>query len=113
MELESKKLSNQEVATGLAMVGLSVSENIAGLIQDTMHALINQGDQFDLLTAVSIQSNYNSHKHKVEELNAQYRILSELYNPKSKHKTQVKIGLLLNDILKQIENINKNGTDKT
>ena len=111
MELKSKKLSNQEVATGLAMVGLSVSENVAGLIQDTMHALIDQGNQFDLHTAVTIQSNYNSHKTKIEELNAQYRVLSELYNPKSKHKTQINIGLLLNDILKQIENINKNGTN--
>jgi hypothetical protein len=111
MELQSKKLSNHEVATGLAMVGISVSKNVAGLIQDTIHALIDQGDQFDLNTAVSIQSNYNSDETVIGELNAQYRVLSELYNPKSKHKTQINIGLLLNDILKQIENINKNGTN--
>jgi hypothetical protein len=104
MESQLKTLSNQHVATALAMVGIGVKENIAGLIQDTIHSLIEMGDQFDLMTASKLVV-----KHKFEpdntltKLKAQYAVLSELYDPKSNHKTQRKMGNMIDELLKQIE----------
>ena len=40
---------------------------------------------------------------EVDALKAQYRILSELYEHKSKHHTHIKIGKMIDDILTKIE----------
>jgi predicted outer membrane protein len=98
------KLSNQYVKIALAMVHLDVPENVAGLIQDTIHELIKKGEDFDLMTARSLYVKHQDTYVAVNELKAQYRILSELYEPKSKHKTQKKIGIMLDRIIKKLKN---------
>lgn len=104
MESQLKTLSNQHVATALAMVGIAVKENVAGLIQDTIHSLIEMGDQFDLVTASKLVVKHGFEPdNKLTQLKAQYSVLSELYDPKSNHRTHRKMGNMLDEILKEIE----------
>lgn len=49
----------------------------------------------------------NNTNQEIIELHANYRVLSELWEPKSKHKTQIAIGKKMDAILKRIEEIKK------
>jgi len=107
------KLPKNHVVVALNMVGINVDPNLADLIQNTIHETIHMGVDFDLMTAAKLRADYESSiSNTLVELNAQYRVLSQLYNPKSKHSTQIEMGKMLDKILKDIETINKkvNGT---
>lgn len=104
MESQLKKLPNNYVTTALAMVGINAKENVAGLIQDTIHALIEMGGDFDLETASKLVVKHQFEPdNRLAELKAQYRILSEVHEPKSNHRTHKKIDKILDDLLKEIE----------
>lgn len=93
------KLKPQHVVTALAMAGLETTEQQAGIIQDVIHCLIDKKTDFSVDDAVEITVK-NAEKDKDKEtmevkilkLKERYKTLSELYDPKSKSKTQLKIG---------------------
>jgi hypothetical protein len=108
MESQLKKLPNNYVSTALAMVGINAKENVAGLIQDTIHSLIEMGGDFDLETASKLVVKHQFEPdNKLVELKAQYRVLSELHDPKSTHRTHRKMGKMLEETLNEIESYTK------
>lgn len=104
MASQLKKLPNNYVSTALTMVGINTKENVAGLIQDTIHSLIEMGGDFDLETATKLVVKHQFEPdNKLVELKAQYRLLSELHDPRSTHRTHRKMSTVLDEILKEIK----------
>jgi hypothetical protein len=110
MESPLQKLKPQHVVTALAMTGVHVTEPIAAIVQDVIHALIEKNTEFSLEDAVEIMHRHklsdkstSDQSQKLKELTACYKVLSECYVHDSKSKINIAISDKMDYLLKEIE----------
>jgi hypothetical protein len=104
-----KKIKPQEFRVALGLVDIGVNENTASIILDTVLAIDRMGLQFDVKSAVEIlvkhQEAAKEKSKREQELKIRYRTLSELHEPKSQHKLHKQIGVEMESIIKELENL--------
>ncbi|NBP67776.1 MAG: hypothetical protein EBU52_03440 [Cytophagia bacterium] len=110
MESPLQKLKPQHVVTALAMTGVDITEPIAAIVQDVIHALIEKQTEFSLEDATEIMHRHkpsdkstSNQSQKLKELSACYRVLSECYVHDSKSKINIAISDKMDHLLREIE----------
>lgn len=111
MESQLAKLDPHYVATGLGMAGIHTTDNVAAIIQDVIHELIDKKAEFSLMDAAEIIARHRADELAIEQnekvlrLKERYKVLSELCIPGSVHKTQKQISAEMDRVIKELENL--------